>query len=116
LLRTKRIYDGNSEDDGLRILVDWLWPRGMSKEKAKVDFWLKDIAPSDDLRKWFVHDEKKWDEFKHRYYEELAQKTKLVNFIIGKSKQGNVTLLYGAKSEGFNNAVALKEYLLTKRL
>jgi uncharacterized protein YeaO (DUF488 family) len=114
LLRTKRIYDDSSEDDGFRILVDRLWPRGMSNEKAKVDLWLKDIAPSDELRKWFAHDEKKWDEFKHSYFEELAQKAKLVSLIMEKSRQGNVTLLYGAKNEGLNNAVALKEYLLTK--
>jgi uncharacterized protein YeaO (DUF488 family) len=114
LLRTKRIYDGSTTNDGFRILVDRLWPRGMSKEKAKVDFWLKDIAPSDDLRKWFAHDEKKWDEFKRSYYEELAQRPELINLIMEKTSKGNVTLIYGAKNERFNNAVALKEYLLTK--
>jgi uncharacterized protein YeaO (DUF488 family) len=111
LLKTKRIYDNRSEDDGFRMLVDRLWPRGVSKEKANADFWLKDIAPSDGLRRWFAHDEEKWDDFKHRYYKELAQKARLVNLIMEKSRQGNVTLLYGAKNQRFNNAVALKEYI-----
>ena len=113
MLKTKRIYDGSSEDDGLRILVDRLWPRGMSKEKAKVDLWLKDVAPSDELRKWFAHDQKKWEQFKHSYHKELAHKAKLVNLIMEKSRQGNVTLLYGAKNQELNNAIALKEYLST---
>jgi uncharacterized protein YeaO (DUF488 family) len=113
-VRTKRIYDSSSKDDGFRILVDRLWPRGMSKEKANVDFWLKDIAPSNELRKWFAHDEKKWDAFKHSYYEELAQKANLINFIVEKARHGNVTLIYGAKDERLNNAVALKEYLIVK--
>jgi uncharacterized protein YeaO (DUF488 family) len=114
LLKTKRIYDGSISDDGFRILVDRFWPRGMSKEKAKVDFWLKDIAPSDELRKWFAHDEKKWDEFKRSYYGELAHREESINLIMEKAREGNVTLLYGTKNERFNNAVALKEYLLTK--
>jgi uncharacterized protein YeaO (DUF488 family) len=114
LIKTKRIYDSSSMEDGFRILVDRLWPRGISKEKANIDLWLKDIAPSDELRKWFAHDEKKWDEFKQRYHQELAQKTKLTDLIMEKEKHGNVTLLYGAKNKDLNNALALKEYLSMK--
>lgn len=114
MLRIKRIYDSSSKDDGFRILVDRLWPRGINKEKANIDLWLKDIAPSDELRKWFAHDEEKWDEFKRRYFQELAQKTEQVSLIIKREKQGNVTLLYGAKNNELNNASALKEYLSMK--
>jgi uncharacterized protein YeaO (DUF488 family) len=116
LIKVKRIYDISSDDDGFRILVDRLWPRGVSKDKAKIDLWFKDIAPSDGLRKWFAHDEKKWNEFKKSYYKELVQQTKLIDLITEKSTHGNVTLLYGAKNQKLNNAVALKEYLLTKRV
>jgi uncharacterized protein YeaO (DUF488 family) len=111
LLKTKRIYDIKSEDDGFRILVDRLWPRGMSKEQAKVDLWLKDIAPSDELRKSYAHDEERWDKFKQKYREELAQKGDLVDLILQRSRQGNVTLLYGARNRSLNNAVALHEYI-----
>jgi uncharacterized protein YeaO (DUF488 family) len=114
-VRTKRIYDKWSEDDGFRILVDRLWPRGINSDKAKVDLWLKDIAPSNELRRWFAHAEEKWDEFKQEYYQELADKGALCDVIIKRSKQANVTLLYGAKNQKFNNAVALKEYI-DKRL
>jgi len=114
LLKIKRIYDSRSEDDGFRILVDRLWFRGVSKEKAKVDLWLKDIAPSGELRKWFAHDETRWDEFKQKYRAELAQKGELVDLIIQRSRQGNVTLLYGAKNRSLNNAVVLYEYIRKK--
>jgi uncharacterized protein YeaO (DUF488 family) len=110
VIKIKRIYEDAEESDGFRILVDRLWPRGLSKEKAKADLWLKDIAPSDALRKWFAHDQKKWSEFKRRYFEELKEKEELVDLIIEKAR-GRVTLLYGAKEEKYNNAAALKEYL-----
>jgi uncharacterized protein YeaO (DUF488 family) len=122
LIRIQRIYDnpkGNS-NDGFRILVDRLWPRGLSKDKVKVDLWQKDIAPSNSLRKWFGHDEKKWDEFKRRYFKELDEKSELVNIILSKvkgdeeSSSSTVTLLYGTKEDKFNNAIALKEYLEEK--
>ncbi len=100
--------------DGFRILVDRLWPRGLSKEKAKVDLWLKDIAPTDKLRKWYAHELKKWDKFRRRYFEELAEKKELVELIQNKGREGTVTLLYGSKIEKLNNAVALKEYIETK--
>lgn len=100
------------KSDGFRILVDRLWPRGITKEKAKIDLWLKDVAPSDKLRKWFGHDPKKWNEFKKRYFAELTNNPaveQLKKYII----KGNVTLLYSAKDENHNNAVALKEFLFT---
>jgi uncharacterized protein YeaO (DUF488 family) len=119
LIRVERIYDnpkGNS--DSFRILVDRLWPRGLSKDKVRFDLWQKEIAPSDSLRKWFGHDKKKWNEFKRRYFKELDGKKELVNVILSKVKEESstttITLLYGTKEERFNNAAALKEYLEEK--
>jgi uncharacterized protein YeaO (DUF488 family) len=123
LIRVQRIYDSpkrnNNNDNDFRVLVDRLWPRGLSKDKVKVDLWQKDIAPSNSLRKWFGHDEKKWDEFKRRYFKELDKKSELVNIILSKEEKSSsstttVTLLYGTKENRFNNAVALKEYLEEK--
>ena len=111
MIKIKRIYDTPTEDDGFRILVDRLWPRGLTKEKAKVDLWLKEIAPSDQLRKWYAHDPKKWAEFRKRYFNDLDTKRELVNQIVQKMKEGDVTLLYSSKEEKINNAVALKEYI-----
>jgi uncharacterized protein YeaO (DUF488 family) len=114
-IRIERIYDNPKEVDSFRILVDRLWPRGLSKDKVKVDLWQKDIAPSNSLRKWFGHDETKWDEFKRRYFKELDKKRDSVNTVIEKAKeQHSVTLLYATKEEKFNNAVALKEFLEEK--
>jgi len=110
-IRVKRVYEKKDKNDGYRILVDRLWPRGLSKEKAGIDLWLKDISPSDALRKWFSHDEAKWNEFKQKYYDELTDKQDLLNLIFTKVKVEDVTLLYSAKNEKFNNAVALKEYV-----
>ena len=115
MLRVKRVYDTVSDEDGFRILVDRLWPRGMSKEKANVALWLKDIAPSDGLRNWFGHDHRKWNEFKEKYRMELGEKESLVSLILEKMSSGNVTLLFGAKDEKFNNAVALKEYIAERQ-
>jgi len=115
MLQVKRVYDTVSNEDGFRILVDRLWPRGMSKEKANVALWIRDIAPSDGLRKWFGHDRKKWSEFKEKYYEELGDKENLISLVVEKMSSGNVTLLFGAKDEKFNNAVALKEYIAKRR-
>ena len=111
MINIKRVYDEPDESDGYRILIDRLWPRGLSKEKAKIDLWLKDIAPSDDLRKWFVHDPNKWFDFKKRYFEEIDNNKKVLELILKKAREGTVTLLYGAKNEKYNNAVALKEYI-----
>ena len=104
-----------SNDDGFRILVDRLWPRGISKEKAKLDLWLKEIAPSTELRKWFDHDVVKWTEFEKRYYVELNKNAKIVDElreII--AKNAKVTLLFGAKDENHNEATTLKKYLENK--
>ncbi len=111
MLKVKRVYDERTEGDGFRTLVDRLWPRGMSKDKAHIDLWLKEIAPSDELRKWFAHDEAKRDEFRRRYFQELAGKGELVDLIKEKLKEGDVTLLYGAKNRELNQAVTLREYI-----
>ena len=112
MLRMKRAYDPPSEDDGFRILVDRIWPRGMSRDQIQIDLWLKDVAPSNELRRWFGHDPSRWDEFKERYHQELADKDDLIDQISEKVSSGDVTLVFGAKDEKLNNAVALKEYLL----
>ncbi|MGA2507821.1 MAG: DUF488 domain-containing protein [Chitinispirillaceae bacterium] len=112
MLTLKRIYSPPSKTDGHRILVDRLWPRGVSKEKAKIDLWLKEIAPSDSLRKWFLHDPKKWDGFRTKYGLELDTKPGLLRTIKQIEKEEKtVTLLYSAKDERRNNAVVLKEKL-----
>lgn len=112
-IEIKRIYEKSDEKDGTRILVDRLWPRGVNKKEANIDLWLKDISPSTELRKFFSHDQKKWSEFKRRYIEELKNKGDLLDSIKKELSKNNVTLLYGAKDEEFNNAVVLKEYLET---
>ncbi|HVX02012.1 MAG TPA: DUF488 family protein [Nitrososphaera sp.] len=115
MIRIARIYSLKKEDKekkSYRVLVDRLWPRGISKDS--VDLWLKDIAPSDALRKWFSHDDKKWDGFKKRYFIELDGKQELAKAILEKEKQGPVTLLFAAKDAEHNNAVALLEYLLKR--
>ena len=110
-IKIKRAYDPPARGDGVRILVDRLWPRGIAKEKLKLDLWLKDIAPSDTLRQWFSHDRDRWDEFKAHYFEELDANKEAVERIIGEAGKRPVTLLFSAKEPEFNNAVALKEYL-----
>lgn len=107
----KRIYDDPSGEDGYRILVDRLWPRGVSKEVAKLDEWLKEIAPSTELRKWFDHDPKKFDEFADRYKGELTRKEKVIDRLLETAEEQNVTLLYAAKDEEHNHALVLKEFL-----
>ena len=114
MIRIERIYNSPRGNGTFRILVDRLWPRGLRKDEVKVDLWLKDIAPSNSLRKWFSHDEKKWHEFKARYFKELQGESELVNVILDKAREEPVTLLYGAIDVKFNNAMALKEYLLER--
>ena len=117
IIRIERIYVNPKGDNSFRILVDRVWPRGLSKENTRIDLWLKDIAPSNTLRKWFGHDEKKWDEFKRKYFGELDKmsNSEITDEIIKIAKgHSSITLLYGAKEERFNNAVALKEYLEEK--
>lgn len=112
MIKIKRIYEHAAKSDGYRILVDRLWPRGLKKEEAKIDFWLKEIAPSTELRKWFNHEPEKWNEFKKRYHKELAVKQDAVQFILDKQRKQTVTLLYGAKDEQHNHAVVLQGYIL----
>jgi uncharacterized protein YeaO (DUF488 family) len=109
-IKLKRAYEPPKKSDGLRILVDRLWPRGVSETAAQIDLWLKEIAPSDRLRKWFGHDPSKWTEFRRRYFRELGKSTEAVARLKQFVSKGNVTLVYGAKDERHNNAVALKEY------
>ncbi len=110
-IKLKRAYEPPEKADGARILVDRLWPRGVSKSSARIDLWLKDIAPSDALRKWFGHDPAKWSEFRKRYTRELARNPETAAQLKQFVSKGTVTLVYGAKDERHNNAVALKEYL-----
>lgn len=111
---TKRVYEKSDEDDGIRVLVDRLWPRGLKKEEAKIDYWMKEIAPSDTLRKWFAHKEEHWKEFKSRYMKELKEKDELLKQLIDSGKDKKVTLLYAARDEERNNAQALLEVLEKK--
>jgi len=110
-LRLKRIYDPAAPEDGQRILVERLWPRGMRKDEARLDDWFKEIAPSPDLRKWFGHDPEKWPEFKRRYRGELAECTGLLADLRERARTGPVTLLFAAKDREHNSAVALREIL-----
>lgn len=112
MIKIKRAYDQPSKTDGKRILVDRIWPRGIKKEEAKIDFWLKEIAPSRKLRKWFSHDPRKWEQFKERYLSELRLKNKELEKLKEIIKKNKVTtLVYGAKEKRFNQAIALKEHL-----
>jgi len=108
-LKIKRVYDKPAEEDGTRILVDRLWPRGLTKQKAKVDVWLKDIAPSTELRKWFAHDPEKWKEFIKKYKKELHENKEQAAILKEYLKQGTVTLVYGARDELHNEALVIKE-------
>jgi uncharacterized protein YeaO (DUF488 family) len=110
-IQMKRVYDEPSEADGQRILIDRLWPRGLSKAKARVDLWLKAVAPSTPLRQRFGHDPEKWEEFKQRYTDELDQNSEAVAQLRALLAQGTVTLLYGAKDKEHNDAVVLQEYV-----
>ena len=109
--RIKRVYESPTESDGLRVLVDRIWPRGVAKARAGIDQWLKDLAPSTNLRKWFAHDPKRWVEFKRRYFEELDAQPEEIRDLVTLGTKRTVTLLYGAKESQYNQAVALQEYL-----
>ncbi len=111
MIRIKRAYESASEDDGCRILVDRLWPRGISKVKAKIDYWLKELAPSTKLRHWYGHDPEKWSEFKSRYFSELDANPELLKELLDYIRKGTVTFVYSSKEQYLNNAVALKEYV-----
>jgi len=111
MIKLKRVYEEPSKDDGLRILVERLWPRGLTKKHAAVDLWLKDIAPSPELRTWFGHDLTKWEQFCKRYWAELGRKPDLTNLLKQKSKEGTVTFVYAARDEKHNSALVLKAFL-----
>lgn len=110
-IRVKRAYAAPEPDDGCRVLVDRLWPRGVAREAAHFDLWLKEIAPSAGLRLWFNHDAARWDEFQRRYFAELEQQPEPLEQLVSLIRKGRVTLVYGAKDELRNNAVALKAFL-----
>jgi len=109
-IKLKRIYESPSSDDGIRILIDRLWPRGISKEKAKIDHWLKEISPSTELRKWF-HQTGRWQEFRKKYIAELNGNEEAVDQLKGFVNSGTVTLLYSVRDEQNNHAIVIKEYI-----
>lgn len=111
IVKVKRVYESIQRSDGSRFLVERFWPRGVKKEKLKLDAWLKDVAPSDDLRRWFGHDPVKWDTFQRRYRAELDANPDAREILLEAARQGNVTLLYSARDTEHNNAVVLKTYL-----
>jgi len=113
-IRIKRAYDSPAQNDGYRILVDRIWPRGVAKKDINIDDWDKELAPSDDLRTWFNHDADKWEEFQTRYKRELDDCSTAVNNLLEHVIDGRVTLVYGAKDENHNNAVVLRDYLREK--
>ena len=111
VLALKRVYDKKAPNDGVRFLVERLWPRGIKKTALPIDDWLKDVAPSDSLRRWFAHDPKKWPEFRRRYFAELDQHPEAWEPIRSAARRGRVTLIYSSHDTEHNNAVALQEYL-----
>jgi uncharacterized protein YeaO (DUF488 family) len=111
MIQTRRIYDPPEPSDGSRFLVERLWPRGMKKEELAMAGWLKEVAPSAELRRWFSHDPAKWEEFRRRYFAELASNPEVLQPIREAARDGNVTLLYSARDTEHNNAGALKAYL-----
>ena len=111
MIQLKRVYEEPSPQDGLRILVDRLWPRGLTKARAAVDLWLKDVAPSTELRKWFGHDPDKWKQFQVRYRKELRENKDALELLKERSKKRTVTLVYGARDEEHNEALVLKKIL-----
>ena len=114
-IQLKRAYQPPAEADGRRILVDRLWPRGLGKEEAHIEFWMKSLAPSNELRKSFGHRPEKWREFKQRYFKELDRMPAEVGELLDEARRGPVTLVFAARDETHNNAVALKEYLERRR-
>lgn len=114
-LRMKRVYEAPARSDGTRILVDRLWPRGLSKESARIDFWARAISPSSELRRWYRHDAAKWPEFKKRFFAELDANPEGLEELRPYVASGTVTLLYGSKESRLNNAAALLEYLSSYR-
>ena len=114
MLALKRVYDEKTPEDGVRFLVERLWPRGIKKTELAIDDWLKDVAPSDVLRRWFAHDPKKWPEFRRRYFAELDQRPQAWEPIRSAARRGRVTLIYSSHDTEHNNAVALREFLQSR--
>jgi uncharacterized protein YeaO (DUF488 family) len=112
-LQLKRVYELPAKSDGIRILVDRLWPRGLSKAEAGIDFWAKDVAPTNELRHWYQHEQEKWPEFQRKYVTELQNNPEAVHELIAKIRNENATLPFSSKETSLNNAVVLKEYLET---
>jgi uncharacterized protein YeaO (DUF488 family) len=111
MIHLKRVYEEPSKNDGLRVLVERLWPRGLTKERAAVELWLKDVAPSPELRKWFGHDPARWEQFQERYQRELRGKKDAVRLLKQKAIDGTLTLVYAARDEEHNGALVLKRFL-----
>ena len=111
MIKLKRVYEEPSQDDGFRVLVEGLWPRGMSKENAHINLWLRDVAPSTGLRRWYRHDPSRWEEFRRRYWDELREKEKFLDVLREKSQQGLVTFVFASRDVPHSGALALKEYL-----
>jgi uncharacterized protein YeaO (DUF488 family) len=111
MIKVKRAYETANPRDGFRVLVERLWPRGVTKERAALDLWLKEVAPSPQLRQWFGHDPDRWQDFKKRYRAELKDQPEAISLLKQKSKQGTVTLVYAARDEEHNSALALKAFL-----
>ena len=114
MIQTKRAYEHASKTDGARILVERLWPRGIKKETLSLDTWLKDVAPSTELRQWFQHDPAKWQEFRERYSRELEENPEPWQRLLSRARRGRLTLVYSSHDQEHNNAVALKEFLERK--
>jgi len=110
-IRTKRVYDPVGENDGYRVLVDRVWPRGLSRDKARIDEWAKELAPSRELRQWFGHDPAKWEAFRQRYFAELARQEGRLQELVEMARSVPLTLVFSSRETRYNNAVALKEYL-----
>ena len=113
-IRTKRVYEQADPQDGFRVLVDRVWPRGMTKEQVQADLWLKDIAPSTALRKWFGHDRSKWEEFKRRFWVELDAEPEAAAQLLAAAAKGRLPLLFSARDTECNQAVVLRDYLLSR--
>jgi uncharacterized protein YeaO (DUF488 family) len=111
MIGIKRVFETPAAEDGLRVLVERLWPRGMTKERAAVDVWLKDVAPSPELRKWYSHDLEKWQEFRKRYRNELQANREMLDQLHRMAAKGPLTLVYAARDEQHNSALILKEFL-----
>ena len=115
MIKLKRVYEDRSPGDGYRVLVERLWPRGLTRERVAVDLWLKDVAPSPELRKWFGHDPDRWEEFRERYQHELREKSEAVQLLRQKANEGTVTLVYAARDEEHNGALVLARFLQNHR-